>query len=246
MLMSKSGPMSLYLGRKGCLWTASLLCAVSNGIMMGTTNLGGIYAGRLLIGIANGLFMTFGQLYLQEVAPAKYRGMAIAAFNFWTSTGTLIGTIVDNFTSKIEGRNCYLIPLALIYIVPTIISIGLIFIPESPRYLVSKDKIDQARKALTWLRPNGDLGVEAELREIELIAQEEKEQAKSVGWWDCFKDPVDRRRTMIAVGAVTVQAASGAFFMIGEDKHFKRYKSMLIFPSLWYILFRDGWCWKPF
>ena len=67
--------------------------------------------------------------------------LRIAAFNVFTSVGTLIGTVVDNFTSKIGGRNCYLIPLALIFIVLTIISIGLFLIPESPRYLVQKGKI---------------------------------------------------------------------------------------------------------
>jgi len=33
--------------------------------MMTTTSIGGLYAGRLVIGLANGLYMTFSQLYLQ-------------------------------------------------------------------------------------------------------------------------------------------------------------------------------------
>lgn len=49
-----AGPLSAYLGRKSCLWIACALCAVSDAIMMGTTSLGGLYAGRLLIGLANG------------------------------------------------------------------------------------------------------------------------------------------------------------------------------------------------
>lgn len=52
-----AGPMSIWLTRRQCIWVACLLCAVSNGIMMGTTNLGGISTGRLLIGIANGFYM---------------------------------------------------------------------------------------------------------------------------------------------------------------------------------------------
>lgn len=52
-----AGPMSIWLTRRWCIWTACILCCASNGIMMGTTNLGGIYTGRLLIGIANGLYM---------------------------------------------------------------------------------------------------------------------------------------------------------------------------------------------
>ena len=211
-----AGPMALKLGRKSCLWIACVLCCASNGIMIGSTSIGGLYAGRLLIGIANGFYMTFAQLYLQEVAPARYRGAAIAAFNTWTSLGALVGTVVDNFTASIAGRDCYIIPLSIIFVVPTLMGIGLFFIPESPRYLMTHNKVEQARKALVWLRPHGS-DIEAEMAEIEATAAADRDNAKGTGWLDLFRDPIDRRRTMIAVGAVTTQAASGAFFMIGKS-----------------------------
>jgi MFS family permease len=53
--------------------------------MMATTNIGALYAGRFLIGLANGYFMTFSQLYIQESSPAKYRGLFLAIFQFCTS-----------------------------------------------------------------------------------------------------------------------------------------------------------------
>jgi MFS transporter, SP family, sugar:H+ symporter len=49
-----AGPLSRKLGRKSCLWIGCGLCCVSDAIMMGTTNLAGLYSGRLLIGISNG------------------------------------------------------------------------------------------------------------------------------------------------------------------------------------------------
>jgi SP family sugar:H+ symporter-like MFS transporter len=64
-----AGPIALILSRKQALWMACLLCAVSDGIMVGTTHLAGLYAGRLFIGFANGFFMTFSQLYLQVSNP---------------------------------------------------------------------------------------------------------------------------------------------------------------------------------
>ena len=73
--------------------------------------------------------MTFSQLYIHETSPAKYRGLGLATFQTWTSVGALIGTVIDNFTAPLAGRNCYLIPLGLIYIVPVFITIGLFFIP---------------------------------------------------------------------------------------------------------------------
>ena len=187
--------------------------------MMGTTKLAGLYVGRAGIGIANGFLMTFSQLYLQEVAPARYRGLALAMFQVWTSVGTLIGTIVDNFTSKILSRASYMIPLGLIYIVPAILTVGLFFIPESPRYLVNRGKVDEARKALNWLRPDKD-AIEQELKEMQLAIEAEKDNINGSAWVDMFRNPVDRRRTLLSVGAVSVQAACGVMFMLAYGTYF--------------------------
>jgi SP family sugar:H+ symporter-like MFS transporter len=124
-----AGPIAWKIGRKMCIWIACVTCCVANIVMMTTTSIGALYFGRLLLGLANGLFMTFSQLYIQEVSPARYRGMSLAGFQFWTSIGALVGTIVDNFTAKIDGRDSYVIPLGLIYIVPVFIFVGLFFIP---------------------------------------------------------------------------------------------------------------------
>ena len=56
-------------GRKHCLWAACVLCCISNVIMMATESVEALYAGRFLIGLANGYFMTFSQLYIQESSP---------------------------------------------------------------------------------------------------------------------------------------------------------------------------------
>jgi SP family sugar:H+ symporter-like MFS transporter len=62
---SCAGVIATKLGRKHCLWMASTLCCVSNIVMITTKNIAGLYMGRLMIGIANGWFMTFSQLYIQ-------------------------------------------------------------------------------------------------------------------------------------------------------------------------------------
>ncbi|KAF2182994.1 general substrate transporter [Zopfia rhizophila CBS 207.26] len=216
---SSAGILASKLGRRPCLWMACILCCVSNVVMMATTNMHGLYAGRFLIGIANGWFMTFSQLYIQESSPARYRGTLISIFQFWTSIGSLIGTVVDNFTAPIMGKNSYIIPLSLIYIVPFILSIGLFFIPESPRWLLLREKEETARKSLLWLRPNKE-AVPEEMAEIQSAILAEKELASSASLIDLVKNPIDRRRTLLAVGAISTQAASGAMFMIAYGTYF--------------------------
>ncbi|KAM0489913.1 hypothetical protein ACHAP8_012095 [Fusarium lateritium] len=213
---SLAGFVAAKLGRRMCLWLACILCAVSNVIMMATTNIGPLYLGRLLIGLANGYFMTFSQLYIQETSPAKYRGPGglISVVK-----GTLVGTIIDWTTAKRPDRSAYLIPLGMIYIVPFVISISLWFIPESPRWLILQGRYDDGLKSLGWLRPKG-ADVEAELAEIRQAIDAEKTMASGVGVLDMFKSPVDRRRTMISVCAVLLQAASGSMFIIAFKAYF--------------------------
>jgi len=163
--------------------------------------------------------MTFSQLYIQECSPAKYRGLMLSAFQFWTSIGTLVGTVVDNFTAPLEGKKEYLIPLGLIYVIPFFIAVSLFFIPESPRWLMEKGKTEKARKSMLWLRPNKD-AVDGELAGIQdAIDEANAAESGTSLFLDMFRG-VDLRRTLLAVGAVNTQAASGAMFMIAYGTYF--------------------------
>ena len=65
------------------------------------------------------------------------------------------------------------------------------------------------------LRPDGvDVSIEAEI--IRETIEREQELGHGVGMMDMFSNPVDLRRTTLAVCAVTVQAASGSMFIIGK------------------------------
>lgn len=139
----------------------------------------------------------------------------ISSFQVWTSVGTLVGTIVDNFTSKIMTRESYLIPLGIIFVVPVFMSIGLLFIPESPRWLLEHGSREKALKSLLWHRPYGQRGAEAELQDIQEALESETRLKQSTGIKDLFDNPVDRRRTVLAILAITLQGASGAMYMIG-------------------------------
>jgi MFS family permease len=52
---------------------------------MTVDTIGPLYAGRFINGLANGMFMTFSQLYIQESSPAKYRGLFLTIFSIGTS-----------------------------------------------------------------------------------------------------------------------------------------------------------------
>lgn len=97
---------------------------------------------------------------------------------------------------------------------PLILSAGLFFIPESPRWLINMDRHEAGIASLKWLRPDG-ADVQAEADDIRVAIERERELSSSVGFVDMFKNPIDRRRTILSVCAVTLQAASGSMFIIG-------------------------------
>lgn len=107
-----------------------------------------------------------------------------------------------------------MIPLGVIYVVPVILALSLVFLPESPRWLILTGRYDQGVKALRWLRPPS-ADVDAEAAEIKAAIDREKELGSNVSVLDMFTNPVDRRRTTLAVCSVTLQAASGSMFIIG-------------------------------
>jgi MFS family permease len=184
-----AGPFAHFFGRKPALWLACLLTALGAAIQIGTTDWGVVYLGRLVLGIGNGFLVTFSNIYCAEAAPAHLRAVMVALFSEWVNIGSIVGAVVTNATSKMMDKASYQIPLGIQFIVPVLLSVGLFFVPESPRYLVNKEKNGEGRKALQTLRGDS-LGHESfELEWLEMVKgiEEEKKLASSVGPLEMFR-----------------------------------------------------------
>ena len=216
-----AGPIGDFTGRKGALWIGCVLCTVATIIMISNEAVAALYVGRILLGIANGILVTFVQLYMQETMPANFRGVIFGFFQFWISLGSLLGSIITNFTAKILDKRCYVIPLGLIFIIPTVLSIGLIFLPESPRYLMEHGQSEKAGKSMRWLRGKAysDVMIAEELEEMKAAIEKDKELAKSASILDMFRG-TDLRRTILSVLTVSCQGASGSIFLISYGVYF--------------------------
>jgi MFS transporter, SP family, sugar:H+ symporter len=165
--------------------------------------------------------MTFTQLYLQECAPPHLRGAMLVMFQFWISLGSTIGTIIDNYTATIESRLCYQIPLCLLFIVPVLLTVVSPFIPDTPRWLISHGKEDQALNALRRLRGSWyhETLIAEEFQEIKEAWAIEQEFAKTASIWDMFRG-TDLRRTVLSIIAVCFQASSGSMFLLIYGTYF--------------------------
>ena len=133
-----TAPFARYFGRREGIWVASLINLIAAGVQVGTTSVGGLYAGRVLIGLANGYFITFANIYVAEVAPAHMRGLLVSFFGVWVNIGSVLGAVADNYSKQHLDKLCYQIPLASMFAVPALLTVFMFFIPESPRYIESR------------------------------------------------------------------------------------------------------------
>ncbi|OCT46105.1 putative sugar transporter [Cladophialophora carrionii] len=215
------GPFSHKFGRKPAIWVAAVVSMVACGVQVGVNSLAGLYAGRILLGLGNGFFILFSNTYTVEVAPPQHRAILASFFGFWVNLGSILGAIADNYSKTLDSKLAYRIPLASLFAIPVLLSVFVFFVPESPRWLLLHNRPEEARQALEKLRGTSlkpEL-LNEEFVEMQRGIEQEKEMASSTSVFDMFKG-TDRRRTILAAGAIASHAASGIWFTISYSTFF--------------------------
>eukprot|EP00039_Didymoeca_costata_P025383 m.13137 g.13137 ORF g.13137 m.13137 type:complete len:538 (+) comp4796_c0_seq1:180-1793(+) len=149
------------IGRKASL----MLCClpyIGGGILQATAyTFGPFLAGRILVGLGIGLSSVAVPMYIAEVAPDKVRGVLGTAHQLNIVFGVLVGAAVGiPWAGQWRTLSWAVIP------VPCLLFLCCFLIPRSPRWLVGKGKIKEARSALMKLRGNHTAIVEEELIEL--------------------------------------------------------------------------------
>jgi len=148
----------------------------------------------------------------------------VAGYQFCITIGILLASVVVYVTKDIDNTGAYRIPIAIQFPWALILGIGLLFLPDSPRYFVKKGKIEQAIDALARVRgqPASSDYVQTEIAEI--VANEEYERAliPSTTWFgswaNCFKGSLfsansNLRRTVLGTSLQMMQQWTGVNFI---------------------------------
>jgi len=120
---------------------------------------------RVIGGIAIGGSSVVGPMYIAEIAPAKYRGRLVGLFQFNVVFGILVA-YVSNYVIELLGFGdaAWRWKLGVAALPALLFLLSLLRIPRSPRWLVKKGHIEEARKTLVMV---GEENVEQELQDIE-------------------------------------------------------------------------------
>src|ERR1700755_1723022 len=93
-------------------------------------------AGRFFAGLGVGLLSATVPLYQSETAPKWIRGAIVGAYQLAITIGLLLAAVVDNATKNLDNSGSYRIPIAVQFAWSLILLIGMIILPETPRYLI--------------------------------------------------------------------------------------------------------------
>lgn len=147
-----SGAISDWLGRRPMLITSSVLYFISGLIMLWSPNVFVLCVARLLDGFGIGLAVTLVPVYISETAPPDIRGLLNTLPQF-TGSGAMFLSYCMIFGMSLMTSPSWKLMLGVLSI-PSLIYFGLtvFYLPESPRWLVSKGKMVEAKKVLQRLR----------------------------------------------------------------------------------------------
>jgi MFS transporter, SP family, galactose:H+ symporter len=157
-----------------------------------------LVAARIVVGAAIGIASFVVPLYISEIAPVALRGKLVTLNQLAITGGIVVSYLIDY---AFAGSQAWRWMFAMAVIPAAAFGIGLMLIPNSPRWLVSRGQMDQARAVMNRLRAPEQ--VEGELSEIKHIAEQQK------GHWSELFSPYLRVAMIVGVGLAIAQQITG-------------------------------------
>lgn len=163
MITFCSGGISDLVGRRPMLILSSILYFISGLVMIWAPNVYMLLLARLLDGFGIGLAVTLVPVYISETAPPEIRGLLNTLPQFMGSGGMFLSYCMV-FSMSLTENPSWRLMLGVLS-VPSLVYFVLmvLFLPESPRWLVSKGRMQEARLVLQRLRGKEDVSGEMAL-----------------------------------------------------------------------------------
>ncbi|KAF8165914.1 general substrate transporter [Crassisporium funariophilum] len=201
------------LGRRRAIVFGSVLMIIGAILQTAAQNFAMFVIARFIIGTGIPFAIVAASSLIGELGHPKERAVLGSLFNSCYFIGAIVAAGVTLGTFKMPSNWGWRIP-SLLQILPSILQITFIFfLPESPRWLISKGRGEEALAILVKYHAEGDTEsefVKAEYVQIEKTLELEKESAH-IGWLDMLKTSGMRRRLLIAafLGLATQWSGNG-------------------------------------
>lgn len=167
-------------GRRAGLALGGIICCIGAALQSGAQNLEMFVIARGVLGCGTVFLGASGAPLITEIAHPAHRATATAMFNTTYSLGAIVAAWSTFGTFRIDGSAAWRIPSALQGLPSLVQLLGLYFVPESPRWLVSKNRSNEALETLAKYHAEGNQADPLVLFEFNDI-QEALEYERSMG-----------------------------------------------------------------
>lgn len=158
-----SGAVSDWVGRRPMLIISSVLYFISGLVMLWAPNVYVLLLARLIDGFGIGLAVTLVPVYISETAPSDIRGLLNTLPQF-SGSGGMFFSYCMVFSMSMMAKPDWRVMLGVLSI-PSLLyfALTIFYLPESPRWLVSKGRMSEAKRVLQRLRGREDVSGEMAL-----------------------------------------------------------------------------------
>ncbi|KAK4865070.1 hypothetical protein LT330_001693 [Penicillium expansum] len=201
-------------GYRYTIMTSLALITAFTAIFFTAPNIQTLLAAEILAGVPWGIFQTLTVTYASEVCPVVLRGYLTSYVNFCWGLGQLVGIGVIKAMLNRDDQWSYKIPYGLQWMWPVPLFIAIFLAPESPWWLVRKNRDEDAKKALLRLtnpERNTDFNADETIAMIRHTTDLEAKLSEGASYLDCFKG-ANLRRTEIVCLVWAIQNLSGNSF----------------------------------
>lgn len=200
-----SGTLVARHGRKPVIMAVAVVFAVGAVAAAVAPGTGTLIAARFVLGLAVGAASNTVPVYIAETAPAGIRGRLMVLFQLMVAVGQLISYLVGYALAGPDGWRWM---FALAAIPAVVLAVGMLPLPESPRWLVGQGRVKEAESVLTALRrPGADIGGEIE----EITAVRTKERGAN---WRALRGKWVRPALVVALGIAAFSQLTGINAMV--------------------------------
>ncbi len=197
-----AGDLSDRFGRRRVILVTALTFVVGAVVSAVAGSVAVLLVGRLLIGVAIGVASMLTPLYLAEISPAASRGSITSLNQLCITLGILVSYLVGYSFAHATGGWRWMLGLGA---VPgAALALGMLFLPESPRWLAGHARMDQAETVLRRLR--GDAEVADELA---ALRTDLKREGGRLVPWSALLAPGLRRALIVGIGLAMFQQITG-------------------------------------
>ncbi|KAI5370811.1 putative major facilitator, sugar transporter, major facilitator superfamily [Septoria linicola] len=234
-------PCNEFFGRKWSIIISCILYTIGGALEAGAMNYGMIVSSRVILGMGVGLEGGTVPVYVAETVERRMRGNMVSLYQFNIALGEVLGYAVAAMFVSVPGNWRFILGSSLVF--STIMGIGMLYLPESPRYLLHKGRTLDAYKVFKRIRGTRSVEAREEFFVMKVSTEEEAaEVAAGAGsrrapWLDFFTKPRARRaiiyaNMMIFLGQFTginaiMYYMSVLMSQMGFDKYQSNYMSLV-------------------